>query len=230
MSEFIEEIGIGRRLGRGRRGLALIVAPVERALAIEADPQVLAAVVGESRAERTEVHRAPTQVTLKVRANADRVLVGTFAANVEGCRGTESAGSPRLVQAPLESSFGMGLGVSAGAEPVAGRLRSQPGLQWGGFTCLPRFWFGESHFCSLDGVDRSTCSQDSRRVSDVRKVRIEKSDRSARLHHSAWHRVAPVGGAPGPDVSDRRRMVVRESERDQRSARAMFSDPARLEA
>ena len=57
------------------RGLTLIVSPVAEELAIEADRQVLAAVVGNLLQNAFKFTRAHSTVTLRVGASAERVLI-----------------------------------------------------------------------------------------------------------------------------------------------------------
>jgi signal transduction histidine kinase len=125
VSDFIEEIGTAAALDAGARGLALTVAPVERALVIEADPQILTAVVGNLVQNALKFTRPHSTVTLSVRASANRVLIdvrdecGGLPGQTEGTdlvasfeqRGTDRTG------------LGIGLAFSRwGAETSGGRL------------------------------------------------------------------------------------------------------------
>jgi signal transduction histidine kinase len=75
VSEFIEEIASASTLEANARGVRLIVTPVEDGVAIEADRQVLAAVVGNLLQNAFKFTRPRTTVTLRVGGNAERVLI-----------------------------------------------------------------------------------------------------------------------------------------------------------
>jgi signal transduction histidine kinase len=125
VSEFIGEIGMAATLEASARGLALIVASVEQALVIEADPQVLTAVVGNLVQNALKFTRPHSTVTLSVRASADRVLIdvrdecGGLPGQTEGTdlvASFEQRGADR-------TGLGIGLAFSRwGAEASGGRL------------------------------------------------------------------------------------------------------------
>jgi signal transduction histidine kinase len=125
VSDFIEEIGTAATLDAAARGLALIVAPVERELAIEADPQILTAVVGNLVQNALKFTRPHSTVRLSVRASADRVLIdvrdecGGLPGQMEGTdliASFEQGGVDR-------TGLGIGLTFSRwGAEASGGRL------------------------------------------------------------------------------------------------------------
>ncbi|MEQ1727376.1 MAG: sensor histidine kinase, partial [Vicinamibacterales bacterium] len=73
VSQFIDEIGSAARLEADARGLTLIVSPVEDGLVIEAERQVLAAVVGNLLQNAFKFTRPQSVVRLGVRASDDRV-------------------------------------------------------------------------------------------------------------------------------------------------------------
>src|SRR6185295_11877088 len=75
VAEFIEEISSASTLEANARGVRLIVTPVDDALAIAADRQVLAAVVGNLLQNAFKFTRPGTTVTLRVGASAERVLI-----------------------------------------------------------------------------------------------------------------------------------------------------------
>ena len=75
MSEFIEELAPAATLEANARGIGLTVMPVEEGVAIEADRQVLAAVVGNLLQNAFKFTRPRTTVTLRVGASAERVLI-----------------------------------------------------------------------------------------------------------------------------------------------------------
>ena len=75
MAEFIEDIASASALEADARGVRLTVTPVEDGLAIDADRQVLAAVVGNLLQNSFKFTRPRTTVTLRVHASAERVLI-----------------------------------------------------------------------------------------------------------------------------------------------------------
>jgi signal transduction histidine kinase len=72
---FIEAIASASTLDANARGVRLTVTPVEAGVAIEADRQVLAAVVGNLLQNAFKFTRPRTTVTLRVGASAERVLI-----------------------------------------------------------------------------------------------------------------------------------------------------------
>jgi signal transduction histidine kinase len=75
VSEFIEELAPAATLEGSARGIRLTVMPVEDGVAIQADRQVLAAVVGNLLQNAFTFTRPRTTVTLRVSASAERVLI-----------------------------------------------------------------------------------------------------------------------------------------------------------
>ena len=75
VSEFIDELASAATLEANARGIRLTVMPVEDGVAIEADRQVLAAVVGNLLQNAFKFTRPRTTVTLRVGASAERVLI-----------------------------------------------------------------------------------------------------------------------------------------------------------
>ena len=75
VSGFIEELAPAAALEARARGIKLNVMPVEDGVAIEADRQVLAAVVGNLLQNAFKFTRPRTTVTLKVSSSAERVLI-----------------------------------------------------------------------------------------------------------------------------------------------------------
>jgi signal transduction histidine kinase len=75
VSGFIEEIAATATLEADARGIRLTVLPVEQAVTIEADRQVLGAVVGNLLQNAFKFTRPDTTVTLRVVASAERVLI-----------------------------------------------------------------------------------------------------------------------------------------------------------
>jgi signal transduction histidine kinase len=75
VSGFIEELAPAAILAADAKGITLEVMPVELGVAIEADRQVLAAVMMNVLQNAFKFTRARTTVTLRVGASADRVLL-----------------------------------------------------------------------------------------------------------------------------------------------------------
>jgi signal transduction histidine kinase len=132
VSEFIEEIGAGATLEAQARGITLVVAPVLEGLAIEADQQSLAAVVGNLVQNALKFTHDRSTVTLRVGAGADRVLI-EVQDECGGLPGWEDAKelSPSFEQRGADRT-GLGIGLRFcrwGAEANGGRLytRNLPG-------------------------------------------------------------------------------------------------------
>jgi signal transduction histidine kinase len=128
---FIAEIASASTLDANARGVKLTVTPVEDGVAIEADRQVLAAVVGNLLQNAFKFTRPRTTVTLRVGASAERVLIEIE----DECGGLPSGDVNELFR-PFEQRSadrsGMGLGLEFsrwGAEANDGRIyaRNLPG-------------------------------------------------------------------------------------------------------
>jgi signal transduction histidine kinase len=124
VSGFIEEIASAATLEANARGVRLIVTPVEEGVAIEADRQVLAAVMGNLLQNAFKFTRPRTTVTLRVGASAERVLIEVQ----DECGGLPSGNVNELFR-PFEQRSvdrtGMGLGLAFsrwGAEANDGRI------------------------------------------------------------------------------------------------------------
>jgi hypothetical protein len=124
VARFIEELAAASTLEANARGVRLIVDPVDDALAIAADRQVLAAVVANLLQNALKFTRPRTTVTLRVRASAERVLVEVQ----DECGGLPSGDGNELFR-PFEqrsadrSGIGLGLAFSRwGAEANDGRI------------------------------------------------------------------------------------------------------------
>jgi signal transduction histidine kinase len=131
VSGFIEEIASAATLEANARGVRLTVTPVEEGVAIEADRQVLAAVVGNLIQNAFKFTRPRTTVTLRVGASAERVLIEIQ----DECGGLPNGNANELFR-PFEQRSadrtGMGLGLAFsrwGAEANDGRIytRNLPG-------------------------------------------------------------------------------------------------------
>lgn len=126
VSEFVDEIAASAKLDADARGVRFIVLPVEVGIAIEADTQVLSAVVGNLLQNAFKFTRPDTSVTLRVGASAERVLIEVE----DECGGF--AGPDLNVFRPFEqrnadrSGLGLGLAFSRwGVEANNGRLYSR---------------------------------------------------------------------------------------------------------
>ena len=124
VSGFIEELASAATLNANARGINLTVLPVEDGVAIEADRQVLGAVVGNLLQNAFKFTRPGTTVTLQVAASVDRVLI-----EVEDECGGLPDGSVHEIFRPFEqrsvdrSGLGLGLAFSQwGVEANNGRI------------------------------------------------------------------------------------------------------------
>jgi signal transduction histidine kinase len=124
VSGFIEELELAATLDANARGIRLIVMPVEDGVAIEADRQVLAAVVGNLLQNAFKFTRPHTTVTLRVSAGAERVLIEIQ----DACGGLPGGNVDELFR-PFEqrgvdrTGLGLGLAFSRwGVEANNGRL------------------------------------------------------------------------------------------------------------
>jgi signal transduction histidine kinase len=124
VSGFIEELAPAARLAATARGIKLTVTPVEDGIAIEADRQVLAAVVMNLLQNAFKFTRPRTTVTLRVGASADRVLLEVQ----DECGGLPGGDVNELFR-PFEqrgadrTGLGLGLAFSRwGVEANHGRL------------------------------------------------------------------------------------------------------------
>ena len=121
---FIEEVATTAALEANTRGVTLTVMPVEEGVTIEADRQVLAAVVANLLQNAFKFTRPRTIVTLKVGASAERVLIEIQ----DECGGLPSGNASELFR-PFEqrsadrTGLGLGLAFSRwGAEANDGRI------------------------------------------------------------------------------------------------------------
>jgi signal transduction histidine kinase len=111
VSGFIEELAPSARLAANARGITLTVMPVELGVAVEADRQVLAAVVTNVLQNALKFTRPRTTVTLRVGASAERVLI----AIQDECGGLPDGDVDDLFQ-PFDqrsaNRTGLGLGLA----------------------------------------------------------------------------------------------------------------------
>jgi signal transduction histidine kinase len=126
VSRFIEELAPAATVEANARGIRLAVMPVEDGVVIEADRQVLAAVVVNVLQNAFKFTRPGTTVTLRVGAGAERVLIevqdecgGLPGGNVSELPPSEQRSTNR-------SSLGLGLAFSRRAvEASHGRIYSR---------------------------------------------------------------------------------------------------------
>ena len=131
LAGFIEEIVCASTLDANARGVTLTVTPVEDDVAIEADRQVLAAVVGNLLQNAFKFTRPRTTVTLRVEASDERVCIEVQ----DECGGLPSGDVDELFRPFAQRSVdrtGAGLGLAFsrwGAEANDGRIhaRNLPG-------------------------------------------------------------------------------------------------------
>jgi signal transduction histidine kinase len=124
VSEFVDELTPAATLEAKARGIKLVVMPVEDGVAIEADRQVLAAVVGNVLQNAFKFTRPRTTVTLRVGTSAERVLI-----EIEDECGGLPGGNVNDLFRPFEqrgadrTGFGLGLALSRrGVEANNGRI------------------------------------------------------------------------------------------------------------
>jgi signal transduction histidine kinase len=124
VSEFIQELAPAATLEASAQGIGLTVIPVEEGVAIEADRQVLAAVVGNLLQNAFKFTRPRTTVTLRVGASAERVLI-----EIQDECGGLPAGNVNELFRPFEqrsadrTGVGLGLAFSRwGVEANNGRI------------------------------------------------------------------------------------------------------------
>jgi signal transduction histidine kinase len=143
VSEFIDEVASAARLEGHGRGVTLTVLPVEDGVTIEADRQILAAVVGNLLQNAFKFTRPQTTVTLRVHASIDRVLIEVE----DECGGLPDGADNTLFQ-PFEQRnadrTGLGLGLAFSrwaAEANNGRIytRNHPHRGCVFVVDLPRF-------------------------------------------------------------------------------------------
>jgi signal transduction histidine kinase len=127
LAGFIDEVAAAAALEANTFGITLTVMPVEDGVAIAADRQVLAAVVGNLLQNGFKFTRPRTTVTLRVRASAERVLIEVQ----DECGGLPKGTASELFR-PFEqrsadrTGLGLGLAFSRwGAEANDGRIYSR---------------------------------------------------------------------------------------------------------
>ena len=132
VSGFIEELAPAATLAANARGIMLTVMPVESGVAVEADRQVLAAVLSNVLQNAVKFTKPRTTVILRVGVNAERVLIEIQ----DECGGLPDGDADDLFQ-PFDqrstnrTGLGLGLAFSRWAtEANDGRIyaRTLPGV------------------------------------------------------------------------------------------------------
>jgi signal transduction histidine kinase len=124
VSRFIDDIAPSAALMAGARGVALTVAAVEEGVAIEADREILTAVIGNLLQNAFKFTRPGTTVVLRVGAGAERVLIEIQ----DECGGIPSADLSGLFdpfKQGRDDRTGLGLGLAFsrwGVEANHGRI------------------------------------------------------------------------------------------------------------
>lgn len=143
VADFIEDVAASARLAANARGITLTVAPVDSAIAIDGDDQILTAVMGNLLQNAIKFTHVDTAVTLRVQAGAERVRLEVE----DECGGLPGGGDAQELAAVSEqrgtdrSGLGIGLAFSRwGAEVNGGRLyaRDLPGTGCVFILELPR--------------------------------------------------------------------------------------------
>jgi signal transduction histidine kinase len=131
LREFVEEVEVGASLEASARGLTLDVAPVERGVDVEFDPQLLAAAVANLLQNAFKFTRPEGRVSLNTSATKDRVLIEVQ----DECGGLPAGRADELFR-PFEqrnaNRTGLGLGLSISRRSVEAnggeiRVRDIPG-------------------------------------------------------------------------------------------------------
>ena len=140
---WIEEVVAAAALEANAKGIRLTLVPVDAEVAIEADRQILAAVVGNLLQNAFKFTRPRTSVTLRVGASIDRVLI-EVEDECGGLPGGEGHGLFRPFEQRSADRTGLGLGLAFsrwGAEANNGRIqtRNLPGRGCVFTVDLPRF-------------------------------------------------------------------------------------------
>jgi signal transduction histidine kinase len=148
VSALIADVEATARLAAHARGVTLLVAPTPDDLTIDADAQILAAVIGNLLQNAFKFTHDNSTVTLRMAASAERVLIEVQ----DECGGLPGADGGTEIEGPFEqraadrSGLGVGLAFSRwGAEVNGGRLYARNHADKGCiFTVdLPRVQFNE---------------------------------------------------------------------------------------
>lgn len=143
VSAFLDDVASAAVLDANARGITLVVLPVAPGVTVEADRQILAAVVGNLLQNAFKFTRPHSTVTLRVESSGDRVLI-----EVEDECGGLPGGNGQVLFRPFEqrsadrTGLGLGLAFSRwGAEANNGRIhaRNLPNRGCVFTVDLPRF-------------------------------------------------------------------------------------------
>ena len=131
LPEFVVDVEAMVQPDARARGVRLTVAPVEEGVAVEADRQVLSAVVNNLLQNAFKFTRPQTAVTLRVGRSDERVLI-EIEDECGGLRGSDTDDLFRPFEQRSTDRSGLGLGLAFsrwGAEANGGRLyaRNLPG-------------------------------------------------------------------------------------------------------
>jgi signal transduction histidine kinase len=142
VAELIDEIGIAAAFQADEHGHHLVVEPVEFGIVVDADPQILAAALGNLLQNAFKFTRPHTKVSLTTRATADRVVI-EVADECGGLVGGDGEGLFRAFEQRGDDRTGLGLGLSIsrrGVEANGGvvRVRDLPGTGCVFSVDLPR--------------------------------------------------------------------------------------------
>ena len=125
LADFVEEVKLSAQLDANLRGCMFSVRPVEPALAVDADRDLLFSAVGNLLQNAFKFTRKNSEVTLNCYAAADRILIDVG----DHCGGLSTA-DPEKMFLPFtqvgDDRTGMGLGLSIARKSVEanhGRLR-----------------------------------------------------------------------------------------------------------
>ena len=143
VSELIEEIGGGSHIGCRARGITLVVPPVQEGLVVEADRQILSAVISKSAAERLQVHPGPQYRDVEGRRQRRTCARSRSRTNAVASRGRMSNELPPSFEQRGADRTGLGIGLAFcrwGAEANGGRLyaRNMPEIGCVFTVDLPR--------------------------------------------------------------------------------------------
>jgi signal transduction histidine kinase len=127
VAEFIDELAPGARMEAHARKITFTVVPVEGDVALEADRQILAAVVGNLLQNAFKFTRPRTTVRLSVGASTERVLIEIHD-ECGGLPGGSTTGMFRPFEQQNADRTGLGLGLAFsqwGAEANRGQIRTR---------------------------------------------------------------------------------------------------------
>jgi signal transduction histidine kinase len=122
---FISDVAAAAALEASARGITFSVGPIPEELTIDADPQILAAVLGNLLQNAIKFTRPDTEVTLRLRTRDGRLLieVGDECGGLPGMAAGQESPPPVDQRAADRTGLGVGLAFSRwGVESNGGRL------------------------------------------------------------------------------------------------------------